>query len=96
MVVPPIMGRYLFRSGPVNERDSELPHPPGVLPNVYAYTPASLVQTFATGIRLDGRPLSPLMPRYRLDAGATATLVAYLSELGAATVAGVTATELWR
>ena len=89
-VIPPIIGRYLFRAGARNVEDIDLPHVQGYTPHREAYTEATLARTLRTGIDPQGRRLSYLMPRYKLDAGTMASLVGYLKGLTSQPVPGVT------
>lgn len=58
------------------------------------YTDDTLARAITAGVAADGRSLSPLMPRYRLDASESRALTAYLHTLGAARENGVTGTDI--
>jgi hypothetical protein len=88
-VIPPVIGRYLFRSGARNAEDLDLPHPQGYLSSRAAYTDATLARAIRDGIDPQGHKLSYLMPRYRLDGAAMASLVAYLKGLTSGPEPGV-------
>lgn len=88
-VIPPIIGRYLFRAGARNVEDPELPHVQGYVPHREPYTDATLARAIREGKDQQGRTLSYLMPRYRLDAATMASLIAYLKGLTAGPVPGV-------
>jgi hypothetical protein len=92
--VPPIIGRYLFRTRQTNVSDLNLPHVRGFTPNREAYTNATLATAIRTGTALGGRTLSYLMPRYDLDAASMAILIDYLQHLGAEPVPGVSDSQL--
>ncbi len=89
-VIPPIIGRYLFRPGARNVEDPDLPHVQGFIPHREPYTEATLARAIREGVDQQGRRLSYLMPRYRLDASTMASLVAYLRGLTGGPVPGVT------
>jgi len=89
-IVPPIIGKYLFRPAATNIEDRSLPHVAGYRAMRDAYTPQTLARALREGINPNGRELSPLMPRYRLDDPTMAALQAYLGGLTAAPVPGVT------
>lgn len=89
-VIPPVIGRYLFRPGARNVADVDLPHVEGYVPRRSAYTDATLARAIRDGKDPEGRPLGYLMPRYALDAPAMASLVAYLRTLTGGPVPGVT------
>jgi hypothetical protein len=92
--VPPILGRYLFRTRQTNVQDLNLPHVRGFVPNREAYTDATLAETLRTGVAPGGRTLSYLMPRYDFDAASMQLLIDYLKHLGTEPVPGVSETEL--
>jgi hypothetical protein len=89
-VIPPIIGRYLFRPGARNVEDSDLPHVQGYVPRREPYTDATLARAIRQGKDQQGRTLSYLMPRYKLDDATMASLVAYLKGLTGGSVPGVT------
>ncbi len=88
-VIPPIIGRYLFRPGARNVADVELPHVQGYTPRRDAYNEATLARAIRTGVDVQGRKLSYLMPRYKLDDATMASLIAYLKTLTNGAVPGV-------
>ena len=89
-VIPPIIGRYLFRAGARNVEDVNLPHVQGYVPHRDPYTDATLARAIRNGVDQQGRKLSYLMPRYKLDDATMASLIAYLKTLTSAPVPGVT------
>jgi hypothetical protein len=89
-VIPPIIGRYVFRPGARNVEDPDLPHVQGYVPHREPYTDATLARAIREGKDQQGRKLSYLMPRYRLDDVTMASLVAYLKGLTSGPVPGVT------
>jgi hypothetical protein len=93
-VVPPIIGRYLYRGRQDNIQDMSLPHIPGYVPNREAYTDESLGEAIRKGVAPGGRTLSYLMPRYALDDKELAELRTYLKQLTSAAVPGVSDTTL--
>ncbi len=93
-VIPPIIGRYLFRPGARNVEDVNLPHVQGYVPHREPYTDASLARAIREGRDREGRRLGILMPRYRLDAATMASLIAYLKRLTVGPVPGVTSDTL--
>jgi hypothetical protein len=88
-VIPPIIGRYLFRPGARNVEDPDLPHVQGFVPRREAYTDATLARAIRDGVDPQGRRLGYLMPRYDLDAATMRALVAYLRTLTSGPVPGV-------
>lgn len=88
-VIPPIIGRYLFRPGARNVEDPDLPHVQGYLPRRAAYTDATLARAIRDGRDPEGRRLGFLMPRYALDDATMASLVAYLRTLTSGPEPGV-------
>jgi len=93
-VIPPIIGRYLFRAGARNVEDINLPHVQGYIPHRDPYTNATLARAIRDGVDQQGRTLSYLMPRYKLDGATMASLIAYLRTLTSAPVPGVTTDTL--
>jgi hypothetical protein len=89
-VIPPIIGRYLFRAGARNVEDPELPHVQGYVPHRDPYTDATLARAIRDGVDQQGRKLSYLMPRYALDRAQMASLITYLKGLTTGPVPGVT------
>lgn len=59
-----------------------------------AYSDATLRRALRDGINAAGRPLDPLMPRYRLDDAQIDALIAYLRTLDSLPAPGVDATTL--
>lgn len=88
-VIPPIIGRYLFRAGARNVEDPDLPHVQGYIPHRDPYSDATLARAIRSGVDQTGRKLSYLMPRYKLDDASMATLIAYLKNLTSGPVPGV-------
>jgi hypothetical protein len=90
IVVPPIIGKYLFRPHSTNVKDMSLPHVPGFQSTREPYTDVTLAQAIRQGLAPNGRELSYLMPRYQLDDASMSALIDYLKGLNAAAVPGVT------
>jgi hypothetical protein len=90
IVIPPIIGKYLFRAHATNVQDVSLPHVPGFRSTREPYTDSSLARVIREGVGPNGRTLSDLMPRFQLDDAGMAALIAYLRQLGAGSVLGVT------
>jgi len=90
IVIPPIIGKYLFRPTSSNIRDLNLPHVQGYRTQRGPYTDETLARVIREGINADGKTLNYLMPRYNLDDATMASLIAYLKELTTAPVPGVT------
>jgi len=93
-VVPPIIGRYLFRGRQDNVQDMSLPHIPGYVPNRDAYTDKTLGEAIRSGLAPGGRKLSYLMPRYAFDDETLAIMREYLKKLTADPAPGVSETHL--
>ena len=89
IVVPPIIGKYLFRAHATNVLDMSLPHVPGYNARREPYTDATLARAIRSGVDPNGRTLNYLMPRYELDHDAMSQLVGYLKGLGDGAVPGV-------
>jgi len=90
IVVPPIIGKYLFRSHSTNVKDLSLPHVVGYRSTREPYTDETLAMAIREGRAPNGRSLNYLMPRFPLDNASMASLVAYLKNLGTQAVPGVT------
>jgi hypothetical protein len=93
-VVPPIIGKYLYRNRTVNTEDLTLPHVPGWTPNAWTYTDTTLASAIRTGVRPNGEHMNPLMPHYALDDASMTALIDYLKVLTSQPVPGVTDTTL--
>ena len=89
IVIPPITGKYLFRAHSTNIRDMDMPHVPGYRSVREPYTDASLARVIREGIGPNGRFLSDLMPRFKLNEEDMAALIDYLKQLGIGKVPGV-------
>jgi hypothetical protein len=89
VLVPPIIGPYLFRERAANAQDLTLPHVRGFTPNGYAYTDETLATAIRKGVAGDGRFMNPLMPRYTLDDATLEELIAYLKILSTGPFPGV-------
>ena len=89
VVVPPIVGRYLFRSHSTNVHDLGMPHVPGYRSMREPYNAQTLARAIRDGVAPNGRSLNVLMPRFALDDAAMASLVSYLTRLGTQPVPGV-------
>lgn len=90
IVIPPIIGKYLFRPLEKNVKDLDLPHVYGVRTKRSPYTDETLVRAIRDGIDSDGRTLNYLMPHFKLDDASMTSLITYLKELTSAPVPGVT------
>ena len=82
-VIPPIIGRYLFRPGARNVEDEAMPHVQGYVPHRDAYTEATLARAIREGVDPRREEARYLMPRYALDDATMASLIAYLKALTA-------------
>lgn len=87
--IPPITGKYLFNRGTQTPAEIELP-PDVAAPDRREYTEATLARAIREGTGSDGRALSYLMPRFKLDDDTMASLIAYLKGLSGGRVPGVT------
>jgi hypothetical protein len=95
ILIPPITGRYLFRSDGARIEDVDYLHvAQGFKPSRQAYSEATVAQAIRNGVGHDGRPLNFLMPRYNLDDRDMAELIAYLKPLSADNAPGVTGDTL--
>jgi hypothetical protein len=87
--IPPITGQFLFHPKAETLEDLDLPYVEGARPNREPYTEETLARAIRAGIGADGKSLSTLMPRYALDDETMAALSAYLKQLTAKSVPGV-------
>lgn len=95
IIIPPITGKYLYRPDGGRMEDVDLQYAQGRISlNHQAYSDATLARAISEGIGRDGRPLNPLMPRFRLAPAQMAVLIDYLKNLGRDAVPGVTADTL--
>jgi len=88
--IPPITGKYLFRPSGNNIESSSISYLKGVQSNRTAYTDAALVRAIRDGVNPDGRDLSFLMPRFKLNDEEMNSLISYLKGLSNNQVPGVT------
>lgn len=93
-VIPPISGPYLFHAGAATVREASLPYAPGEHLDHTPYTDVTLARAIRDGVNSDGKTLGYLMPRFALNDGDMAALIAYLKSLGEQHLAGVTPTTL--
>ena len=89
-VIPPVIGKYLFRAGARNVEDVDMPHVLGYVPRRDPYTDRTLARAIRKGLDQQGRKLSYLMPRYPLDDTTMASVIGYLKGLTSDPVPGVT------
>jgi cytochrome c553 len=94
IVVPPIIGKYLFRAHSTNVQDMSLSHVAGYRSTRQPYGDATLAQAIREGHGPNGRALNYLMPRYELDDVSMEALAAYLKSMGTSAVPGVSADTL--
>ncbi|MBS0419493.1 MAG: cytochrome c [Proteobacteria bacterium] len=92
--IPPIAGIYLFNPRSRNGDDQNLPFVEGMRADRDPYTVETLARAIRDGIGANGKPLSMLMPRFRLDDGDMAALIDYLRTLSPGSVPGVDPTAL--
>jgi len=92
--IPPIAGRYLFRSRTASGEDAELPYVEGMRGEREPYTDATLARAIREGLDSEGRPLNYLMPNFDLNDADMAALIAYLKSMDRRRVPGVTDTVL--
>ena len=91
--IPPIIGKYLFRSADENAKDIGVPHVMiGAVidkSSTESYTDATVARAIREGIGRGGRKLNYLMPRFKMDDATMASLIAYLKTLSNAPIPGV-------
>jgi len=92
-LIPPITGRYLFRprgGGP----GPDVGYVEGFRGEREPYTQATLARAIREGLNSQGKPMSPLMPKFELGDAEMAALVDYLKGLDPRRVPGVTGNAL--
>lgn len=93
IVIPPINGSILFSSQRIGmQRDYQN----GRVGNIErpAYTLQTLARALREGVDSAGRPLLPMMPRYRFSDEEVATIAAYLNTLSTTPSPGIDDTEI--
>ena len=94
LTVPPITGLYLFHARGATSNEPVLPYLEWMHGNRDPYTEATLARAIRDGVDSQGRPLSPLMPRYALGDADMTALTEYLKQLDVRQNPGVTDTVL--
>lgn len=91
--IPPIIGKYLFRSPDENAQDVDAPHVMiGAViekQSTEKYTDETVARAIREGVGRGGRKLNYLMPRFKMDDATMASLIAHLKTLSNAPVPGV-------
>ena len=93
-VVPPITGKYLFRSSEGRDAEMAMSHPVATAANRAAYTDETLARALREGVSPEGRRFAFLMPRFELDDATMALLTDYLKQLSRGPFPGVGADTL--
>jgi hypothetical protein len=93
-VVPPITGRYLYRSPSRDGGDRDIPYVEGMRGERQPYTDGLLARAIRQGVDSQGKALGYLMPNYAIGDGDMASLIAYLKKLDHRRVPGVTESTL--
>jgi hypothetical protein len=92
--IPPITGQFLFQPRSTGVDNSDLPFVEGARINRDPFTEETVARAIRSGLGVDGKPLSVLMPHYQLDDQAMAALIDYLKQLTQMQVPGVSDTTL--
>ncbi len=92
--IPPIAGAYLFHARARATEQRDLPYVEAIRADREPYTVETLARAIRDGIDSQGRPLSPLMPRFRLGDADMAALISYLKSLEVGPSPGVSNTEI--
>ena len=91
--IPPIIGKYLFRSADENTKDVDAPHVMiGAViekQSTEKYTDETVARAIREGVGRGGRKLNYLMPRFKMDDATMASLITHLKTLSNAPVPGV-------
>ena len=93
-VIPPITGRYLYRSLPNDDDQRDIPYVAGMRVDRKPYDDATLARAVRDGLDSQGKPLSYLMPRYAIKDADMSALISYLKRLDQRKVPGVTDSTL--
>jgi hypothetical protein len=93
-VIPPITGKYLLHPGERPLPESVVQSAGTAISRHTGYDDQKLVRAIREGINADGKPLSPLMPRFTLSDADAGLLVDYLKSLSSRPGPGVTHDEL--
>jgi hypothetical protein len=94
ITIPPITGPYLFAPRDKSLEELGIPFVDNARLLHEPYTDETLARAIREGIGANGKPLDYLMPRYQVDDGAMAELIAYLKSMKFAAVPGVSASVL--
>ena len=92
--VPPITGLYLYHARGATTAEPILPYLEWMHGNRDPYTDATLARAIREGLDSRGRPLSYLMPHFKLGDADMSALIGYLKQLGTRPPPGVTDSEL--
>ncbi len=90
LFIPPVTGEYLFHVRLPGAHDRILPYVESMHNHRDPYTDTTVARAIRDGLDSDGRPLSYLMPRFALSDSDMASLIGYLTNLGARRTPGVT------
>lgn len=90
ITIPPITGLYLFHARGATSNEAILPYVEWMHGNRDPYTDATLARAIREGADSQGRPMHPLMPRFKLGDADMASLIGYLKQLGSRPAPGVT------
>jgi Cytochrome c len=93
-LIPPITGLYLFHPRATNADELNLPYVEGVRADRDPYTDVTLARAIREGLDSEGKPLSYLMPRFRMNDSDMSALIEYLKSLDHRREPGVTDTVL--
>src|SRR5882757_344377 len=94
VTIPSVTGRYLFHPRANNLDESALPYIDGMRADRDPYTDATLARAIRDGLNSEGKPLTYLMPRFKLSDADMASLIAYLKSLDPRRMSGVEGTVL--
>jgi mono/diheme cytochrome c family protein len=92
--IPPIAGAYLFHARARTAEQRDLPYVEAIRADREPYTPETLARAIREGVDSQGKPLSPLMPRFQLGDADMSALVSYLKSLEVGSSPGVTDKEI--
>ena len=92
--IPPVAGPYLYQPRAKEGKDIGLPFVDGMRGDREPYTDATLARAIREGVDSEGKPLSFLMPHFKLNDEDMAALIAYLKSINQRRVPGVGDTVL--